>query len=421
MAGSRLLTTTGVALLGGSLALQGAGLWLYERGTPDNMTAVAGRAAAALDASTAVSNPAGMTQLDTQQMVLGLQPMYMDFQFDSGGRTTIAGDDGGQAGGFVPAGGFYMVRPLTDRLRLGLSNFSSYGAAMDFGDEFVGRYTIMNATLLTMTLGTGLGYRLTDWLSVGAGVYITYGALEQDIAIPRLGTGDGRATLEDETVGYSGSLGLLFHPCKSTRFGVTYASETKLRFEDVLSARGLGAGTDWMLGHLALGGGSMDLDMTIPQGIMTSLYHDVNECWAIVANLGWQDSSESGQMDVDFDGTGMHKDTTMDRLYHDTYHMALGARYHINPKLTWGFGVAYDTSPVDDEDRTVDMPLDRQWRYATGLEYALNDRNTLGVSYTYLDLGEAGVDQTYPTGARVAGDFDRNCAHILTLTLRKTF
>ena len=37
------------------------GIWLYEMATPDQGTAAAGRAALAVDASTAWLNPAGMT------------------------------------------------------------------------------------------------------------------------------------------------------------------------------------------------------------------------------------------------------------------------------------------------------------------------------------------------------------------------
>ena len=47
----------------------GAGLWLYEQGTPDLGTAGAGRAALAADASTAIANPAGMTRLERSQML----------------------------------------------------------------------------------------------------------------------------------------------------------------------------------------------------------------------------------------------------------------------------------------------------------------------------------------------------------------
>ena len=93
--------------------------------------------------------------------------------------------------------------------------------------------------------------------------------------------------------------------------------------------------------------------MTMPQGVMTSLYQEINERWAIMANLGWQDSSEAGEMDVDITAPDASREATMDRRFHDTYHTAIGTRCRLNEKWTWGFGVGYDTSPVQDDDRTV--------------------------------------------------------------------
>ena len=37
-------------------------------------------------------------------------------------------------------------------------------------------------------------------------------------------------------------------------------------------------------------------------------------------------------------------------------------------------GFSYDTSPVDSDDRTPDMPMDRQIRYTTGVQYKWSDR-----------------------------------------------
>jgi long-chain fatty acid transport protein len=44
---------------------------------------------------------------------------------------------------------------------------------------------------------------------------------------------------------------------------------------------------------------------------------------------------------------------------------------HFRPVEEWLFqlGFAYDTSQVDSNDRTPDMPMDRQIRYATGVQY----------------------------------------------------
>ena len=38
----------------------------------------------------------------------------------------------------------------------------------------------------------------------------------------------------------------------------------------------------------------------------------------------------------------------------------LGDSYHLSA------GVAYDTSPVDDKDRTIDLPLDEQLKFSFG-------------------------------------------------------
>jgi long-chain fatty acid transport protein len=65
-----------LALLLASRGAQAAGLWLYEQGTPDVGTAVAGMAARADDAATAFANPAGMTRLEGSQAMVGIQPIY---------------------------------------------------------------------------------------------------------------------------------------------------------------------------------------------------------------------------------------------------------------------------------------------------------------------------------------------------------
>ena len=80
-----------------------AGFWIYEMGTPDLGTASAGRAASAKDAATVFGNPAGMTSLDRSQLLVGTQLVYGDVQFDRGSGTTVAGGNGGNASGAIPA------------------------------------------------------------------------------------------------------------------------------------------------------------------------------------------------------------------------------------------------------------------------------------------------------------------------------
>src|SRR5262245_14924560 len=68
-----------------------AGIWFYEMATPDQGTAAAGRAALAVDASTAWGNPAGMTRLDQSQLLIGAGAFVLQSEFNVSPGTTNTG------------------------------------------------------------------------------------------------------------------------------------------------------------------------------------------------------------------------------------------------------------------------------------------------------------------------------------------
>jgi long-chain fatty acid transport protein len=61
---------------------------------------------------------------------------------------------------------------------------------------------------------------------------------------------------------------------------------------------------------------------------------------------------------------------------------------------------AYDRSPVDTSKRSVALPLDRNLRYALGVQYDWSANVTLGLAYEYLDAGNARVRQSKPSPGR---------------------
>ena len=83
-------------------------------------------------------------------------------------------------------------------------------------------------------------------------------------------------------------------------------------------------------------------------------------------------------------------------------------------------GVAYDTSPVVDKDRTIDLPLDEQLKFSFG--YAKSGESKWGhaISASALWLGDGEVDQT-AQGARFKGEFDSNWLFIIGANLQYRF
>ena len=69
-------------------------------------------------------------------------------------------------------------------------------------------------------------------------------------------------------------------------------------------------------------------------------------------------------------------------------------------------GVAYDTSPVVDKDRTIDLPLDEQLKFSFG--YANRGEGKWGhaIAASALWLGDGDVDQTAQC-ARFKGVFEK--------------
>jgi long-chain fatty acid transport protein len=398
-----------------------AGLWLYEQGTPDVGTATAGMAARADDAATAFANPAGMTRLKGSQAMIGIQPIYGDFKFDTE-SSTFGGGSGGNGVGWVPSGGLFYVHDAAEDTKLGVSAGSYLGLGLDFNDNWAGRYYMTKNELVTAFVQGSVGHRISDNVSIGAGAGVVYGKLEYRAALNNLPDArpDGSIKFDDSDVAFTYNFGLLIEPREDTRIGVTYISEIDLEFEDSNKFRGAGPILDGLLGLSGLRGGDTELEFTLPKQVMLSVHHDLTDDLAIMGNIGWQNWSEFGDVGVslsDPNATTLNMDANM----HDTWHYAIGARYRIDPVWSVSAGFAYDDSPVSNKDRTVAMPLDQQKRYAVGLQYKIRNDLTVGAAYEYMDAGDAPVNQNGGIlRGNYSGELDRSDFHFFALNFNWT-
>lgn len=400
----------------------GSGLWLYEQGTPDMGAASAGRVALAQDASTASVNPAGMTILPRSQMLIGIQMLYVDTKFDTE-YAEFGGRDGGNAGGWMPSGSFSYVHKLSPELGLGVTVGSYLGLGVDYGQDWAGRYYVQEAELLTFGINPGVGYKLNDNWSIGAGISIINSSLDQKTAIRNLGPNqaDGQLKLEDDDWGFGYNLGVLYQHDERTRLGLTYRSEIDFDYKDAAKLEELEFPLNSIANIVGLSGSSLSLEMNLPQAIMFSAYHQLNSQLALLGNIGWQEWSSFGESSISL-ASQTTRDLTLDRNFDDTWHFALGLQYRLDDPWLLSLGVAYDESPVSSSDRTPDLPLDRQWRYATGIQYDLSDDMTIGGAYEFLDAGDAAIDQNRgPLAGALQGDYSSNYIHFFNINLIKRF
>ena len=83
----------------------------------------------------------------------------------------------------------------------------------------------------------------------------------------------------------------------------------------------------------------------------------------------------------------------IDRNFKDADRYALGTEYSLNEKLTLQFGVSFDESPVDDEDRMPDIPVDEIVKTMFGAIYQPTKRFHVHGYAAVEFLGDAKIEQ----------------------------
>jgi long-chain fatty acid transport protein len=405
-----------------SVAMASA-LLLYETGAPDLGTASAGRAAIASDASTAAANPAGMTLLDRTQLLVAAGALLPVTNFGVGSQTTIKGSGGGNAGVFFPLGSFYWVYKASERLRFGMASYSDFGLSADYGNNWVGRYYVTQESIITSKISPQIAYALNDWVSVGAGFGFSVGRMtfqsKVNNVLPR--AGDGGLSLESWDEAFGGDVGIMLTPIPlpKLRVGITYQSPVYYKFGFNPFLTNLGPGLSFI--SRRIGGTRINIPMEVPQQVMLSGLYKVLPNFSLMGNVGWQNWSAFSEFPI---GISARNQTTVSANLHfsDTFQIAIGQQYRIAEKWLWSAGFAYDSSPVSEANRVAVLPVDRQLRYATGIQYQINENMTAGAAWEILDAGSAPFNNTRgPLAGTLQGDYTANYLNFVAASLAWKF
>jgi long-chain fatty acid transport protein len=375
------------AFAGFACQAHAGGLLLYEFGTAEPGLAAAGYSARAQDASTAFTNPAGMTRLDGTQVLAGGQLMWFNTKFsvDEGTSPGLGSGNGGRAlgsDGFVPGGGAFMTHSLSPDLSVGFSVAGNFGSIIDYDDSWAGRYRVQEGTLLGVQLVPSIAYQLNDTLSLGAGINAMYGIFDQRVAINNAvpSADDGRLELDDTTWGFGVNLGALWDVTDATRAGLTWTSEIDLDFESRAQFSGIGPILSALLASRGLLDAPVDIGAKVPQQVMASLFSQVNERWAVMANVGWQDWSEFGEVEIGIDNALDPISLTSPLEFDDTWHLALGAQHRPGADWLLNFGIAYDSEFQDNDEVSPLFPVNAALRLGVGGEKQVSEAFHWGVT-----------------------------------------
>ncbi|HDX8821531.1 outer membrane protein transport protein [Klebsiella michiganensis] len=360
-------------------------LYFYEVGTEDAALAGAGQAARAQDASTLLTNPAGMTRLPDHMLTGGVQAMGGDISYQLDNESSGRQSPGNVMNLFPNASMFYTQR-LNDSVSAGLGLYGNYGLGIDFG-EWAGDRLIKKSTMVAMTLSPGIAWKLSDNVSVGAAVGLNYGYLSLTRNVDRH---DERQNDHDWAMNHR--LGILMDLTDQTRAGITWTSKTDYHFSIDGKAR---------FPNLP----NVEYDLPVaaqvraPQQVMLSVVHDVNKYWSVMGDLGWQDWSQFGSPEITINGQAGNRNNRLK----DTWHTALGVQFRPEDRWRLNAGIAFDSTPYKTQsDVALTLPTGDEWRFATGAQYQMTSASNIGFAVEYLHMQSSQVNS-----AAFAGEYNK--------------
>lgn len=407
----KILTLTALGTILMASNAFAAGFHLREQSAAAQGNAFAGATAGAENNSYSYFNAAGLTRQKGTQVNLGATYIVPRAEATNVEDMSTGGTRGQDINNIVhsawaPNG--VVSHQVDDKLTVGLGLNVPFGMITKYDSEWAGSDHGITSKVISATFTPMAAYKLTDKLSVGAGLPIQYikARLTNSAYYPVLGD-LGDASLKGDTLDVGYQLSALYELSEDTRFGINYRSEVNHKLKGDISGSGMAATVPYL---------NQDISARLDTPAMLSLgaYHQLNEKWAVMAE--WQRVFWSSFDSLDIMGRdtmsapGSYLISSTKEKWRDTDFFAVGASYQIDNQWKLRLGLAYDQTAVKKEHRTPRIPdSDRIW-YSAGLGYQYNENLSFDMAYTYIQAKDASIDTSLNgnSGRNVRADYNNS-------------
>lgn len=400
-------------------AAHAAGFMLTEQSAGALGRAYAGVGVDGTDISGVYYNPATMTLHPGTQIQAGFVAVGLDLAFE--GTNDYAGvtENGQYNTQAIPHG--YISHQLTDSMWIGLAMTVPFGMGTEYKDDWRLANRGISAEVLTFDFNPNVAWKVSDKLSLGAGMSIQYAAadlkMQENLGIAKL---DGE--VDADSIAWGFNFGLMWSPLENLRFGLSYRSKVNHNAEGdftIDNIRDVSDGYEYIYG-LAGTYGDARATISAPAWAMATAAWDVNELLSLYATFRWTDWSSFDTLDIKSSGLNpVGGVKTVENHWQDTYLVSVGADLRFTNWWTFRAGIGYETSPVDEpEYRTAIIPDADRWWFALGSSFKATENMQIDVSAAWLHgTGERDLYADQKPGAAKVGRFDKLDAYLFGVQL----
>ena len=389
-------------------AAQAAGFMLTEQSAGSLGRAYAGVGVDGTDISGVFYNPATMTLHPGTQFQAGFVAVGLDLAYEGDGVT----ENGAANTQPIPFG--YISHQMTDNMWIGLAMTVPFGMGTDYSENWALAGRGISAKVLTFDFNPNVAWKLSDTLSLGAGMSLQYASadlkLKKSQSIESMGSATFDSEIDADSIAWGFNVGLMWSPLDNLRFGLSYRSRVNHNAD----------------GDLIIDNGKMNVDafpmlagkfdatatLSTPAWAMATAAWDVNDLVSLYATFRWTDWSIFSELKINSD---LPSEPIVNK-WQDTYLFSVGTDLRFTNWWTFRAGIGYETSPIDDpKTRTAIIPDADRWWFALGSSFQATDNLQLDVSAAWLH--GTGERDLYDTAGQKQGRFDKLDAYLLGVQL----
>ena len=394
-------------------AAHAAGFMLTEQSAGALGRAYAGVGVDGTDISGVYYNPATMTLHPGTQIQAGFVAVGLDLAFEGHDGTEAqkpVSENGQYNTQAIPHG--YISHQLTDNMWIGLAMTVPFGMGTEYKDDWTWNNRGISAEVLTFDFNPNVAWKVSDKLSLGAGMSIQYAAADlkmRDGADPISMNGE----VDADSVAWGFNVGLMWSPLENLRFGLSYRSRINHNADGDFTI------SDASVAALN-GVASATATISTPAWAMATAAWDVNDLLSLYATFRWTDWSSFDTLDIKAANIPLPGNTkTVENHWQDTYLVSVGADLRFTNWWTFRAGIGYETSAVDDPKyRTAIIPdADRLW-LALGSSFKATESMQIDVSAAWLHgIGERNLWDKDTAGGTEVGKFEDLDAYLFGVQL----
>lgn len=383
------------------------------------------------DPSAIAYNAAGITQLPGTRVMGGfaaIAPMgTIDLALVDGSRKSTTTKPN-----VWPAPHAYITHQLNDRFWLGLGMFARFGLGNEFADDWTGRYNLTSVNFQTFSLVPTVAMKVSEVLSLSAGVEVMYASFAMNQQIPRMaftnGTiqqgPDSKLTLNGTGWGAGLHLGAHFRMTDQLSLGFSYKSPVTLNINGTV---------DYSRHH-----SNVLADMgEVPHTVDTDAHSTVHLPDSFAVGLAYRPlenlSFEVGTVFTrwsTYDSLNIYFDSDFQSISHkdwrDGWNFNASVEYKPLDWLALRAGIWYETPVTNESHADFMIPSYGRTGASVGAGFAWGNW-TLDLAYAHLwvnglDYARTDASGISPSAAGIRGGSSRDTvANIYSATIGYTF